>query len=106
MISNQSFTLYEYLYLMKYLVLMSDVHGSTSGDFTPFVESEMKRVYDLKDQGVISEIFFRRDKDDAVLILDCIDESSVIEYLGSLPMVKAGLLEYELIGLRDYTPRS
>ncbi len=87
---------------MMFLVLMSDSPHSTSEDFAPLAESEKKQVYELKNEGVITEIYFRSDRDDVVLIMNCESTEEVEDKLCSLPMVKAGLLEYEIIGLRDY----
>ncbi len=91
---------------MKFLVLMSDAPGSKPSDFTPLGESERIKVYELKHQGKISEIYFRSDRDDAILMLECDDLKDAKTILNSLPMVEAGLLEYDLIELRDYPSRS
>ena len=91
---------------MRFLVLMRDASGVTSSDFDSHREPEKQQVYKLIEKGIISEIYFRDDRDDAVLLLECKNRDKAKEYLSTLPMIEAGLLEYELIGLLDYPSRS
>lgn len=91
---------------MKFLALMSDTPNTTSEDFAPLREPEKDQVYKLIEQGLIKEIYFRAERDDAVLILECENRDEAENCLESLPMVKSRLLQYELIGLRNYPSRS
>ena len=50
--------------------------------------------------GVILEVYFRAEETMAVLVLECTDVAEANGVLASLPMVAAGLLEFEILPLR------
>jgi predicted aconitase with swiveling domain len=52
--------------------------------------------------GVIREIHFREDRSQAVILLEAESTAQGQAVLGQLPLVKAGLIEFEVIGLRPY----
>ena len=52
--------------------------------------------------GVIREMHFRADACEAVLILECSSELEARDALGTLPLVREGLISFEIIGLRPY----
>ncbi len=52
--------------------------------------------------GSIRELFFRADEPAAVLALECGDVDEARRVLASLPMVAAGLIDFESIPLRAY----
>ena len=75
------------------------MEGVTSEQFTPHLKSEAKRVWELYQDGTIREFYFREDRSEAVLILECADASEARQTLESLPMVKAGLITFDIIPL-------
>jgi len=56
---------------MKFLALGSDSPATKSSDFTPLLYGEAQRVWELTQAGIIREIFFRADRRDAVIMLEC-----------------------------------
>jgi hypothetical protein len=52
--------------------------------------------------GLIRELYFHADEAMAVLVLECPDVAAADAALASLPMVTAGLIEFEVIPLRAY----
>ena len=52
--------------------------------------------------GVFRELYFRQDRPEAVLILECADVEEAEGALNSLPLVKAGLITFEIIPLVPY----
>ena len=50
----------------------------------------------------VREIYFRRDRPGGVLVLECESVEQARELLGTLPMVKGGLTEFELIPVGPY----
>jgi hypothetical protein len=50
----------------------------------------------------LREIYFRGDRSDAVLVLECTDAKEADQLLNSLPLVQAGLSEFEVIPLVPY----
>jgi hypothetical protein len=59
-------------------------------------------VWELYQSGVIRELYFRGDRSDAILILECADEGEAQQVLDSLPLVQAGLITFEVIPLVPY----
>ena len=52
--------------------------------------------------GSIREIYFREERSEAVIILEAADASAARETLSRLPLVRQGLIEFDVIGLRPY----
>jgi len=50
----------------------------------------------------VREIYFRADRDEVVIILECADLGEAQRALATLPLVKAGLIEFEYIPLKPY----
>jgi hypothetical protein len=87
---------------MKILALENDVPGASTGDNTPLLQEEARAVWELMQSGAIREIHFREDRSQAVILLEVGSTVEAHEILAELPLVKAGLIEFEVIGLRPY----
>jgi muconolactone delta-isomerase len=88
---------------MKILAIEHELPGVTSADFTPgLTRAEAARAWELYQAGTFREIYFCRDYPSAVLILECADVAEAEEILGTLPLVKAGLITFELMPLIPY----
>ncbi len=88
---------------MKILALEKSIRGVSSDDFQPHLEKEAQKVWQLQKQDIIREIYFRADRREAVIILECSNIDDAREALSTLPLAKAGLIEFELIPLRQYS---
>ena len=51
---------------------------------------------------MIRELYFRQDRPEAVLILECADVEEAAASLATLPFVEAGLITFEIIPLAPY----
>ena len=87
---------------MKTLAREKEIKGIKPEDFQPHSKAEAKRVWELYQQGFIREIYFRADKSDAVLILESDNIESARQILQTLPLVSAGLIDFEIIPLKAY----
>jgi muconolactone delta-isomerase len=87
---------------MKILALGRDVPGTADEQFAPHLKAEAGRVWELHQQGVIRELYFRADEDAAVLVLECADLDEARGALATLPLVHEGLITFDLIPLRAY----
>lgn len=87
---------------MKILALEKEILGVTSEDFEPHLKSEATRVWELYQAGVLRELYFRQDRAEAVLVLECVDVEEANEVLNTLPLVGAGLITFDLIPLKPY----
>jgi len=55
---------------MKILAIEKENLGLSSEAFAPFLTQEAARVWELTQEGIIREIYFRDDQTSAVLILE------------------------------------
>ena len=87
---------------MKILALEKDVTGVTADQFPPHLQDEARRVWELYKSGIIREMYFRQEKTEAVLILECANVAEVREVLNTLPLVREKLIDFEIIPLVPY----
>lgn len=64
--------------------------------------AEAWRVWSLYQEGIIREIFFRADRPEAVILLECRDLLEAQEALASLPLVASAAIRFEVLPLRPY----
>ena len=87
---------------MKILAIEREFAGKTAEDFQPHLEAEAIRVWELYKEGVIREIYFRADRTNAVLILECENLEEAKEKLSTLPLVQEDLIYFDFIPLAPY----
>jgi len=87
---------------MKFLAIEIDIPGITGEQIKPHLKTESKRVLDLYEEGIIREIYFKKEKHTAVLILECKDKNQAETILQSLPLVKENLISFEVSQLVPY----
>ena len=87
---------------MKILAMEIETEGVKPEQFEPHLKTEAGHVWELYQGGTIRELYFRADRSEAVLILECKDVIEAREKLDSLPLVRAGLIRFEIIPLVPY----
>jgi hypothetical protein len=88
---------------MKFLALEKEVAGVSEEQFTPVVlQQESARAWELYQEGTLREMYFRTDRQEAVLVLECASLKHARSALHSLPLVKNGLIDFEVFPLRPY----
>lgn len=87
---------------MKILAMEIETEGVKPEQFAPHLKGEARHVWELYQGGTIRELYFRADRSEAVLILECRDVIEAREKLDSLPLVQAGLIRFEIIPLVPY----
>lgn len=87
---------------MKLLALEHEVSGGDAGAFQAHLKAEAMRVWELQQDGIIRQIYFRQDRPEAVVVLECNDAANAREVLASLPLVREGLITFEIIPLKAY----
>lgn len=87
---------------MKILALERELPGALPEQFQALGREEAQRVWELYQQGVIRELYFRSDRPEAVLMLECETVEQAAELLLTLPLVKAGLIMFDYVPLRAY----
>jgi hypothetical protein len=67
------------------------------------LKAEARKVWELLQSGVIRELYFRQDRQAAVLLLECRDVTEARLALSTLPLVQRNLIDFEVIPLVPYT---
>ena len=87
---------------MKILAIEKAVPGTPDWAFAPYLATEAREAWRLHQDGILRELYFRADSDEAVLVLECTDAAAARRALAELPLVQAGLIDFDLIPLRAY----
>ena len=87
---------------MKILALEYQNSHATADGFKQHAHAEAQKVWDLTQAGIIRESYFRADRNEAVLVLECETIYDAEAVLSTLPMVQAGLIKFDLIPLKPY----
>jgi hypothetical protein len=87
---------------MKILAIEKEIPGTTDEQFAPLLRQEAGRAWELYQSGTIRELYFRGDREEAVLVLECRDLEEASRVLDSLPLVQHGLISFDLIPLVPY----
>ncbi len=87
---------------MKLLALEKEIPYKTSADFQPHLKAEARRIWELQQSGVLREVYFNSEQHTAVLVLECSDMVAARQLLGTLPLVQAGLITFDVITLVPY----
>ncbi len=87
---------------MKILALEREVSGIAGNLFHPHLKAEARSVWDLQQRGILREIWFNALEHTAVIMLECASVEEASEVLQSLPLVKAGLITFEVLPLVPY----
>jgi hypothetical protein len=88
---------------MKILAIEKEVSGVSKEDFEPMLKAEASTVWELHQAGVFRELYFHRDKHVAILMLECAALEEARTVLATLPLVKAGLITFDLMPLVPYS---
>lgn len=87
---------------MQFLAIEQDVPGVAPSAFGPVLRPEAEEVWRLQQAEVIRGAWFTRTDHRAILLLECGDEDEARRHLDGLPLVRAGLIAFELLPLRPY----
>lgn len=87
---------------MKILALERELPGATPEQFQHHAKAEARTAWQLHQSGALRELYFRADRSEAVLVLECDSLMEAQIVLAGLPFVQAGLITFELIPLRAY----
>lgn len=86
---------------MKILAMETEIPGGDWSGAAAQLKDEARHVYDLYLTGAVREIYFT-EAHDAVIILECADLAEAEALLGDLPLVRGGLIRFDLKELRPY----
>jgi muconolactone delta-isomerase len=87
---------------MKVLALGRDTAPTDDPRFAEIRPAEARRAWELQQADVIREIYFRADRPNGVLVLEVPDLAEARRVIDSLPLVAAGLIDFDLVPLKPY----
>jgi muconolactone delta-isomerase len=87
---------------MKILALEHELPAGTAEKFQQHARAEALHVWELHQQGIIRELYFSADRNEAVLVLEREDVEAAQQALATLPFVEHELIAFELIPLTAY----
>ena len=88
---------------MKVLAIGHPRSGVGWEHIAPYVGEQARSVWERYEIDRVREFYLRADhRPGAVLVLECDDVTQAERLVATLPMAKAGLLDFELIPLRPY----
>ncbi len=87
---------------MKVIALGHDVVGQDDPRFAELRPAEALRVWELSQADVLREVYFQADRNNGVLVFEVPDIAAARAAVDSLPLVAAGLIDFDLVGLRPY----
>ena len=87
---------------MKILCIEKEVPGVKEQDYKSLLKAEALRAWELFQKGIVRELYFTQDDHSAVLVLECSDAAEAEKVLNTLPLVKEGLIKFNIIPLISY----
>ena len=87
---------------MKILAIEKEKPGLRPVNFEPHLEDEASNVWKLYLDGFVREIYFN-EKHNAVLVLEAENKIEAQKKLDEFPLVKKGLISFELTELKPYS---
>ena len=87
---------------MKVLALGRDTAPADDPRFAEARPAEARRAWELYQADVLREIYFRADRPNGVLVFEVPDLAAARAAIDSLPLVAAGLIDFDLVPLKPY----
>ena len=87
---------------MKILALERELPNVTSQQFQQHAKAEAHRVWELYQTGIVRELYFCSERNEAVLVLECASGAEAQGVLSTLPFVQNKLIYFEIIPLKAY----
>jgi hypothetical protein len=87
---------------MKVLALGRDTAPADDPRFAEVRPAEARRAWELYQADVLREIYFRADRPNGVLVFEVPDLAAARAAIDSLPLVAAGLIDFDLVALKPY----
>ncbi len=87
---------------MKILAIEKELKSVNWENETQTLMAEAKAAYEMLLSGNLREIYFTENKH-AVLVLECENKMVAKQILDELPLVRKGIIDFEIMELRPYT---
>lgn len=87
---------------MRIIALSRDTKNANWNKAETVLAEEAAHVWQLLQQGIVREIWFKRPENDAVLIMECASLAEAKKVLDGFPLVAAGLIRFSVGELAPY----
>jgi len=87
---------------MKVLALGRDLVAQDDLRFAELRPAEARTVWGLLQRDVLREVYYRADRANGVLVFEVPDVDAARAAVDSLPLVAAGLIDFDLVPLKPY----
>lgn len=87
---------------MKIIVIATRKADAKPEAFAPHLDAEANAALVMYRDEIVREIYSRSDGKGAILVLECRDEAHALQVLQTLPLARAGLLSFEIHGVKPY----
>lgn len=87
---------------MKILALQKNMPGVTYEQFGPYFKAETVELWKHYLAGTVRELYLRPDEHTVVFVMECQDTAEAADILNALPLVREGLIAFDLIPLAPY----
>ncbi|MCE2772274.1 MAG: superoxide dismutase [Bacteroidetes bacterium] len=89
---------------MKILAIDKILPSATEENIRGVVIREALHVWMLQTKEIIREVYFRKDRPGTVLVLECADTEEARRILDTFPLVRAGVVGFDIIPLGHFVP--
>lgn len=89
---------------MKILVIDKILPTATEENIRGVVIRDAMHTWVLYTKDVVREVYFRKDRPGVVMILECANVEEAKTLLKTFPMVKAGVVDFDIIPLGHFVP--
>jgi hypothetical protein len=87
---------------MKILAIEREFPDIPSHAFKPFLMEESAQIWGLYQAGIIREAYFHANQPNAILIMESANVEAARQTLSTLPLVREGFIDFEIIPLVAY----
>ncbi len=84
------------------LVITHDKPNVNWKEQEQLLKQEAKVLWDLQKNGIIRNIWFTKNSREAILIIEAEDSKRTKEIINTFPLVKEGLITYDVVELVAY----
>ncbi|MBI3512337.1 MAG: superoxide dismutase [Bacteroidetes bacterium] len=89
---------------MKIYAIDKILPSATEENIRGVVVKEALHIWMLYAKDLVREVYFRKDRPGVMLVLECENATEAKRILSTFPMVKAGVIDFEIIPVGHFVP--
>lgn len=88
---------------MQFLVIARIVERTAPDKVLPYVKPEAEKVWEYYTTNIVRSIHYIADMSGAVLMVEADNLEAATEIVGTFPMAKNNVLDFQILPLKPYT---